>query len=230
MNQLATDLAAATGNKVMPVWGDLTQEKQVTRIVQEIVNEWKQIDILVCCAGGNIGSQGVTGSRGGRPERDDALDVSLSDYNTVMDVNLLTTVLVCRAVVPAMAQRRAGRVITIGSVAGTVGRSSGVMYAVAKAAVHEYTRCLAEQMRPYQVAVNCVAPGASISQRYIQHEGGIDKIDSVRLPQDERDQRLTRYGSGTDVAKAVAFLAADTTTFISGQVLRVDGGGQTFPA
>jgi NAD(P)-dependent dehydrogenase (short-subunit alcohol dehydrogenase family) len=76
-------------------------------------------------------------------------------------------ILVCREVVPEMIERRSGRIVNIGSVAGLDGRAEGAMYATAKAAVHEYTRCLAVQLRPYNVPVNCVAPGGTLTARFV---------------------------------------------------------------
>ena len=83
-----------------------------------------------------------------------------------MDRNLLSVILCCREVVPEMQATKLGRIVTIGSIAGCVGRPTGSIYAVAKAAVHEYTRCLAAQLRPDNIAVNCVAPGGTVTERF----------------------------------------------------------------
>src|SRR5437762_146715 len=83
------------------------------------------------------------GRLGGRPERNDAVQISVEDLRAVLDRNLLSCILVCREVAPEMMVRRSGRIVTVGSVAGLSGRAEGAIYATAKAAVHEYTRCLA---------------------------------------------------------------------------------------
>ena len=122
MQQVADDIAAAHSGEAMPVWGDMTDENEVKRNAAEIRGRWGQIDILVCCAGGDIGAGGTSVGKGGRPEDDDCLNISLADLQSVMDRNLLTAVLCCREVAPGMMERKSGRIITIGSIAGLFGR------------------------------------------------------------------------------------------------------------
>ena len=222
MEELATDLSARNPGKASAVWGDVTCEPEVKRIVDEARNRWGRIDILVCCAGGDIGAQGTGVGRGGRPEDDDCLNISLEDMQSVMDRNLTSAILCCREVAPEMMERKTGRIITIGSIAGLYGRDAGSIYAVAKAALHEYTRCLAAQLRPYNVPVNCVAPGGTVTERFLR----IHDIDRDQLVE---SGTLDRYGRPIEVAGVVGFLCRQESSFISGQVIRVDGGGQTFP-
>src|SRR5205823_6269825 len=159
MEQVARDLAAEAGGIAVPVWGDVTDEAEVRRMAAEVRKRLGRIDILVTNAGGDIGAGGTGAGRGGRPSPDDCVGIPLADVRAVLDRNLLSCILCCREAAPEMMARKSGRVITVGSIAGTYGRDDGAIYAVAKAAVHEYTRCLAVQLRPYNVPVNCVAPG-----------------------------------------------------------------------
>ena len=89
--------------------------------------------------------------------------------------------------------------------------------------MQEYTRCLAVQLRPYNVPVNCIAPGGTVTNRFL----AIHEIEQQKLVE---EGTLVRYGRPSEVADAVAFLATDAGRFISGQVIRVDGGSQCFPA
>ena len=85
MQQVAEDISAACDGETMPTWCDATQEDEVTRVVAEIHQRWGQIDLMVCCAGGDIGAGGTGVGRGGRPEDDDCLNISLPDMQSVMD-------------------------------------------------------------------------------------------------------------------------------------------------
>ena len=223
MEQVARDVATEAGGDVMPVWGDVTDESEVKRMADEVQARLGPIDILVANAGGDIGAGGTGVGRGGRPNPDDCIGIPLPDIRAVLDRNLLSCILCCRAVAPGMMARKHGRIITIGSIAGTFGRDDGAIYAVAKAAVHEYTRCLAVQLRPYSVPVNCVAPGGTVTNRFLV----IHNIDQGKLIE---EGTLDRYGRPHEIASVVAFLASEEGRFISGQVIRVDGGSQCWPA
>jgi 3-oxoacyl-[acyl-carrier protein] reductase len=122
-----------------------------------------------------------------------------------------------------MMARKHGRIISIGSIAGLYGRDDGVIYSVAKAGVHEYTRCLAVQLRAHNVTVNCVAPGGTVTNRFLV----IHDIEQQKLVE---EGTLMRYGRPSEIASVVAFLASEPGRFISGQVIRVDGGSQCWPA
>lgn len=219
MEQVARDVAVEAGGIAMPIWGDVTDETAVKEMAAAVQERLGPIDILVTNAGGDIGAGGTGVGRGGRPNPDDCIGIPLPDIRAVLDRNLLSCILCCRAVAPGMMKRKHGRIITIGSIAGAFGRDDGAIYAVAKAAVHEYTRCLAVQLRPYNVPVNCVAPGGTVTNRFLV----IHKIDQEKLIE---EGTLDRYGRPQEIASVVAFLATEEGRFISGQVIRVDGGSQ----
>lgn len=175
-----------------------------------------------------------------------------------------------------MIERKRGRIIIIGSIAGCAGRSQGVMYAVSKgalcmrclrvlrvsygshsrhdctAAVHEYARCLSVQLRPHGVSVNVVAPGGTVTHRFMANLGKDfaaeqASVDSGKVRGTLRcggcrtvcrltklrcfrrwQSKLDRLGHVSDTANAVAMLLSRDAHFINGQVVRVDGGVQTF--
>lgn len=220
---VAAEIAAQTGVEVLAVHGDITEDATVDRIVGEARARFGRIDLLVNCAGGDIGAQGTGGAGGGKPQPNDAVFIPMADARAVIERNLITCILMCRAVAPEMIDRRAGRIVNISSVAGSVGREEGAIYCVAKAGVSHYSRCLAAQLRPYNVAVNVVAPGPILTPRFVATRP-IDEEKRVA------DGTLDRYGWPHEIANAVEFFLADSTTFVTGQVMRVDGGIQLWPA
>jgi hypothetical protein len=111
-----------------------------------------------------------------------------------------------------MIARKSGRIVTLGSVAGLNGRADGVMYATAKAAVHEYTRCLAAQLRPYNVTVNCVAPGGTMTARFVATGQANPEGWTGSAPSRATVSRRTSR-------RAVEYFVTDAGRHVSGQVL-----------
>jgi 3-oxoacyl-[acyl-carrier protein] reductase len=220
---VAARIAEQTGADVLAVPGDLTDELRVDQMVTEIHQRFERIDVLVNCAGGDIGVEGTRGPNAGKPANNDAVHVSVADLRGVLERNLITCILPCRRVAREMMARRAGHIVNIGSVAGLSGRATEAIYATAKAAVHEYTRCLAAQLRPHNVYVNAIAPGPVVTPRFLASRR-IDEAMTVK------GGTLERYGQPQEIAEVVSFLASSAASYISGQVLRADGGGQLWPA
>ena len=137
LDAVAGEIANEHGVEIMAVHGDLTDANVVQKIVTDIHERFGQIDILINNAGGDIGSKGVTSENAGKPIVNDAIEISLEDVQTILDRNLMTCILACRAVAPEMIARNEGWIVTIGSIAGLSGNLSEVSYRVSKAAVRE---------------------------------------------------------------------------------------------
>lgn len=202
---------AAFGGRTMAVIGDISDEARVNAMVHEVEAALGPLAILVNAAGGDIAAAG------GKPNPNTALGIKTEDIRALLDRNLVGTMLVCRATVPGMIDRRAGAVVNIASSAGHFGTSPEVAYSSIKAAIVHYTRCLAFETRAHNVRVNCVSPGATATARFKSTRA----IDPAMLVE---DGTLVRYGSPRDQANAVAFLCSPAARFISGQFIRVDGG------
>ena len=215
----AKALADTYGVRTTYVHGDLTDEDIVKKAADKIREDLGQIDILVNCAGGDIGTRGVEAPMAGKPEQNDLVFISVDDIRKVLDRNIMTCILCCREVAPEMMKRKSGKIVNIGSDAGLIGRTDGGIYGTSKAAVHHYTRNLAHQMRPYDISVNVVAPGPIITPRFLASR---DTEDSKMVKEGTKE----RYGWPIEIARAVEFFATEASSFVTGQVLRVDGGAQ----
>jgi 3-oxoacyl-[acyl-carrier protein] reductase len=217
LTDTARDVGERYGVTTLSALGDLTVSGDVERVVATVTSKLGPIDILVHNAGGDIAAAG------GKPDPNDAIMVKEADVRAVLDRNLLSTILVCQSVARGMMQRRAGRIITVSSIAAYGGRASGAIYATAKAGAIHYTRCLAAQLRPFNVTANSIAPGDTRTGRFLNTRA----VDPARLAE---GGTLERIALVDEVARAVAVFAGPTGDFITGQVLRVDGGHQCWPA
>ena len=210
LTAVAAELASE-GRRTIGVTGDISVEDQVATMVGQVTQRLGPIDILVNCAGGDIGAGGT------KPKPNGATDISLVDATAVMQRNFFGTMLMCRAVAPDMAARRTGAIINFGSLNAHQGVSPEVVYGCAKAAIVHYTRCLALELREAGVRVNVISPGPTKSARFLATR----ETDPRMLLE---GPSLDRYAMPAEVANVVAFLASDQSGFMSGQVLRVDGG------
>lgn len=216
LTAVAEEIGRQYGVRTRRVLGDLTRSDDIARVVAGTEQELGPIDILVHNAGGDIAAAG------GKPNPNDAVNIKEEDVRAVLDRNLLATILTCQAVARGMMERRSGRIVTIGSVAAFKGRTNSSIYAVAKAGMTHYTRCLADQLRSYDIAVNCIAPGDTRTGRFL----GTRAVDEKRMVE---SGTLDRIATVDEVARVVEFFAGPQGAFVSGQVLRVDGGGQAWP-
>lgn len=191
------------GGECLLVEGDVSQDACAKSTVEQVVEHWGHIDILVNNAGIN---------------RDRLLlRMSPQDWDEVMDVNLRGAFLCSKHAMTHMIKQRRGRIVNVSSVVGLSGNPGQANYAAAKAGLIGFTKAVAREVASRSVTVNAVAPGFIAT-------GMVED-----LSEDARGQILARipmgrFGTAQDVAEAVLFLCGDGATYITGQVLTIDGG------
>jgi 3-oxoacyl-[acyl-carrier protein] reductase len=191
---------------------DVTDKRAVNALASEASAATGRVDILVNNAGGVLGQVG-------RPLE----DVSESDWQAIFDVNVTAAFLCSQAVSPGMKAARAGRIINISSGAGLGVSLTGIQaYASAKAAQIGLTRQLAHELGPWGITVNNVAPGFVRSNPATERQW--EAYGEARQRGLVESIALKRLGTPEDIAYGVLFFASDNASWITGQVLSIDGG------
>ena len=200
----ASETVRATGGRALQC--DVRDPSSISAIRDEIIQEWGGVDILVNCAGMIF-------------YRDGIVDVSVDEWDLVLEANLRGTFLVCRAFMATLKQRRGGKIIILSSMAAQVGGIEvGVHYTCSKAGLIGLTRSLAREGGPFGITANALAPGLILTEPVKQH------MSSVRKSAYCEQIPLGRLGEARDIANAVLFLASPLASYISGVVLDVNGG------
>lgn len=182
---------------------DLASPDACRAMCESILALYHRVDALALCAG--VSHTGLL------------TDMTDEQWHTVMDVNVSGAFYLIRALAPGMVSRRSGSILTISSMWGRVGASCEVAYSASKAALIGMTRALAKELGPSGVRVNCIAPGVINTKMMDEHSDETKAILAEETP-------LGRLGTPQDVARAACFLLGDEASFITGQVLGVDGG------
>ena len=201
--EAADEVVAAAGGKATAEQVDVTDMRACSAAVDRVAERCERVDVLVNNAG---------------VIRDNLLALlEVEDVRVVLETNVGGVFNVTRAVVPHMIVQRAGRIVNLSSVSATKGGRGQTNYAASKGAVEAFTRALAVELAPRKILVNAVAPGVIDTEmsKDVREMAG-DTVKSKIL--------LKRFGTPDDIACAVFFLASAWSSYVTGQVLHVDGG------
>lgn len=196
----------ANGGTALPLQADVTVATDVEALVRKTRDELGAVDILVNNAGSLI-------------ERLRILELSEQRWDEVINLNMKSVFLCCKAVAPLMMERKNGSIINLSSIAGRNGGALGsIHYSTAKGGVITFTKGLAKELAPYGIRVNAVSPGV-IDTPYHEQFSTLEMMKGYvnAIP-------LGRVGKAEEVAKVIAFLASDAASYIVGETIEINGG------
>ncbi len=203
--EVAEKITSETGREAIGAVCDVTKADAIDKMVKATLDKFGKVDILINNAGGNKLQQVV--------------DMDEEVWDFVLDVNLKSTFLCSKAVLPSMIKQKYGRIVNLSSSIFLVGSTDGeAHYTSAKAGVVGFTRCLCREVGKHNVTVNCIAPGL------IMNEFLLKIYPQEYFDEFEKDVPLGRSGKPSDIAGAVLFLVSDDGSYMTGQTLSVSGG------
>lgn len=202
LHALAQELSARSV-PVLEVCADLSDPVQAQGMVDNVLENFCQLDILICCSG--LSHVGLV------------TDIDPQQWRTLFGVNVDGMHYCCQAVLPHMIHRKEGCILTVSSMWGQVGASCEVAYSATKGAVIAYTKALAQEVGPSNIRVNCIAPGVIATEM----NAHLSPEDMAALAD---ETPLGRIGTPEECASCALFLASAGASFVTGQVLAPNGG------
>ncbi len=195
----------ALGRRTMELTADVTHREEIQRVIDRMRAEMGRIDILVNSAG--------------TTKRAPSLEFADEDWNRVLNINLNGTWYACQMVGRVMKEQMYGRIINIASIGAFLSLHEVTAYCASKGAVAMMTRCLGAEWVKYNITVNALAPGVFETplNRNVVHEPGRKASIMAHTP-------MKRFGNLEEIKGVAIFLASDSASFVTGEVIAVDGG------
>ncbi len=193
------------GRKTLEVTADVTQRPDIQRVIDRMLAEMTRIDILVNSAG--------------TTKRAPSLEVDDDTWDRILNINLKGTWLTCQMVGRVMKEQQYGRIVNIASIGSYLSLHEAAPYCASKGGVAALTRSLGAEWTPYHIAVNAIAPGVFETplNRALIHEPGRKHSILSHTP-------MERFGNLEEIKGAAIFLASDAASFLTGEIIGVDGG------
>ncbi|XP_076445096.1 3-oxoacyl-[acyl-carrier-protein] reductase FabG-like isoform X1 [Babylonia areolata] len=208
LNKVGSQCEEAGGKKPLLLPGDLSKEDDTKRVMEETIKQLGQLNILINCAGIiELGTIETT---------------SLEQFDRMFNINVRSVYHLTMLAAPHLVATK-GSIVNVSSITGLRSFPEILAYCMSKSAVDQFTRCVALELAPKQVRVNCVNPGVVVTE--LHRRGGMDDETYAKfLEHCKETHALGRPGEPEEVARTIAFLAADDSSFITGATIPVDGG------
>lgn len=210
----ADEIRSATGAEVLAIEGDVTKENHIRNLISETKNEFGSVDILVANAGG--------------PPAGFFDDFNSEHYRAAIELNLISTINLCREAIPHMRERRWGRIVAITSIAAKQPVENLILSNTARAGVLGFMKSLSQQIAAQGITVNTVCPGYHLTERLKSLSSAIAKKEGVSVEDVYArwadSTPMKRIGEPKEFAALVAFLCSERASYLTGTVTQIDGG------
>jgi 3-oxoacyl-[acyl-carrier protein] reductase len=209
LRNTCTALSPGREDRVATFAGDLSSTQVIQDAHRQVIARWGGVEVLVCNVGNGTGRSGF--------------HLTATDWGSIFEVNLWTSIRLVEVFLPAMVEARRGTILFISSIAGLESFGAPLPYSAAKAALEKYSKDLARQVASHGIRVNTIAPG-----NVLFPEGAwqrkLDGDPAAVMSMITREVPLDRFGEPEEIGAAAAFLASDRASFITGACLVADGG------
>lgn len=196
-------LIEATGRKCSIYSGDISDVTFCSSVIENVIKEHGKIDILV--------------NNAAKSEIGLFMDFKRENINNLMNINLLAPMYLSQAVLPSMISKGSGNIINISSIWGETGASCEVVYSTTKGGLNLFTKSLAKEVAPFGIRVNAIAPGVINTEMnsFLSEDEKMKLIEEIPMG---------RFGNGDEVANTVVFLCQNDISYLTGQIIKIDGG------